>query len=63
MHTLMSNKLKEFMYKVIEQCEGLIGCYDYDQEPKYTKPILYLHLGEENRRIIFMDDLNNIYKR
>lgn len=37
--------------------------FDYDNPPAYPKPVLYLHLGEENRKIIFMDDLNNIYKK
>ena len=51
------------MYKVINQCTMLSRCFDYGLSPRYTKPILYLHLGEENKRVIFMDDLNNVYKR
>ncbi len=37
--------------------------FDYENLPLHAKPLLYLQLGEENRKIIFMDDLNNIYRK
>lgn len=37
--------------------------YDPENPPLYPKPALYLHLGEENKKIVFTDDLNNIYKK
>lgn len=59
----MSNKLKDLVSRTLDVFAIVNKMFDYENPPPHPKPVLYLHLGEENRKIIFMDDLNNIYRK